>query len=152
RREREIAPSFVDRFGDAEIGELEAAATVVAHEPKHVRWLEIAMEDARRMRDGERLRRLIEYLGDDARRDLLGERELVAQGAALEELHHHVRPGVADPGVRDDDDELGAVRELRGDLRFEAKAIEREARRVRRRLLAHEFDRDARLEDDMARG
>lgn len=81
----------MQRTGDAEVHDLDGAAV----RDDHVRGLDVTVHDAVLVAVGQRL----QYTGDDdqrlVRRRGVGVQQQIADGVALDQLHHDVRHGVA---------------------------------------------------------
>ena len=122
---------------DAEIEHLHEGRTADRVREEEVLGLQIAMDDAERMRLGERFARLDDVVHDvaDRQRRLLVDEG--AQGRAAQELHHHVRCAVGERTDVDDACDVLAP-EAHDGAGFAEEALERLA--AAERVRTHELD------------
>ena len=109
------------RLGDPEVDDLDEVG-VLATENEQVLRLDVAMDDALRVRGGEHRCGLRDHAEDPLLAELGLARETLREGLAVEVLHHHERPtvdGGAEVGDRDD----VLVVDRRRELRFLLEAL-----------------------------
>ncbi len=136
-----------ERLGDAEVEHLDERTAVEPPRDEQVRRLEIAMDDACRVRLGERDACLHHVLdGGRHRQRLL--RDRAREVRAVEDLHHHVRRVGLEPAhVEYATHVLGAQMHHRARLANEAI----DDRRISGHLVAQQLDRDAVAELEVRR-
>ena len=106
----EIAPPLSARglglrlAREAEVEELQAGRPARAARQEEVVGLDVAVDEAGRVRGGEDVERPVEDPGGLEERDRLAERQLVPEGAAGQELHHEERAAGAQLAVVVDGD------------------------------------------------
>jgi hypothetical protein len=131
-------------LGEAEVEQLEKALAVIVTTDEEVGGLEVAVDDARLVRRGERAGRLQEEPHD------LGERELplavdeVAERLAVQQLHDEVRTAIGREAMRVDVDDAAVANGVDG-LRLGQHAAHEHL--VARELGLDDLDGDALVDD-----
>ena len=118
----------------AEVEDLQAAVVL----DEDVPGLDVAVEDAVHVRDGEALAHLAHHVEARLERERLGALQVVVERVALEQLHHHVEPPLVLSHVVHGDEV--AVLQLPGDLGLAVEALARLA--VALEVGHHDLERD----------
>ena len=139
--DRQVA---VQRLGDAEVRQLRQRGAVGLLLQHHVRRLDVAVQDARRVRRVERVGDLREQAAQARWRMGPDRLHLLVERAAADVLHDQVGHALVQPGVVHRDHVLGHPRQLRRDLRLQPEAIQRQRphRGVGGDARVHELDGD----------
>ncbi len=98
-RGREPWSDLIDELHQPEIEEDRPQATLIIPRKDHVRWLHVAMDEARVVSDREGVAQRLEDLHHLVRRQRAALDQDVAQARALQELEHEVRAAIGDGAV-----------------------------------------------------
>ena len=130
---RALLVGVAAHLGDAEVEDLhERRVVVVRLREEDVVRLDVAVDDARRVRAAERLAALRQDVDGLVQRDRARRGGRGLQALAVEELHRDVRRAVLERAVVEDLHDV-ARPELRGRLRLGVEAAERLGRTARSR-------------------